>query len=72
MTTTDLKQITAARGRGYDRAQTIYKVAKQAGKTVTQDADELAGQLYPDNTELQSACAEGLRLGWAEAAKAAK
>jgi hypothetical protein len=53
------KQVQAAKERGFDRAQTLFK-QDVAGISY----DLLAGQLYPDSTELQNACSEGLREGW--------
>lgn len=54
-------QISAARSRGYDRAQTLYKHGAE-----TIDFNRIATDLYPDDTERQSACLEGLRAGWAD------
>jgi len=54
---TSKEQVAAAYGRGYDRAQTL---AKQG---LPIDADKIAGELYPDSTELANACATGLRNG---------
>lgn len=44
-----------AEERGADRAITMQKHGQEV------DADKVAAQLYPDNTELQNACAKGLR-----------
>jgi hypothetical protein len=56
-------QIEAAEARGYDRAFALYKNGEPS------NADNRARLLYPDNTELQNACAKGMRRGWAEASK---
>lgn len=50
--TTTAKQ---AEERGADRAATMRKQDQAV------DADKVARDLYPDNTELQNACAKGLR-----------
>lgn len=54
-------QISASRARGYDRAKTLYK---QGAETI--DFDRISRNLYPDDTERQNACLEGLRAGWAD------
>lgn len=64
MTTPSTLHISAARSRGYDRAQTIYKQGAEAI-----DFNRIATNLYPDGGELHSACLEGLRAGWQDATR---
>lgn len=56
-------QVRSAEQRGYDRAHTIWK----SGEFLNINPAEIAGQLYPDDTELQNACAKGMQAGWNDA-----